>query len=117
LSTFIENVVESRYQHARDLVVGFGAVERPPSPRSSCILRPENLRSPAMLICHCECVNDRRIRQEIGAGARTVGQVGRACRAGTRCGGCVSAVAELLEKTEARPSYSSYSRPLPLAAE
>lgn len=70
--------------------------------------------SPTMLICHCECVNDRRIRQEIGAGARTVGQVGRACRAGTRCGGCVGAVAELLEKADAR---SSYSRPLPLAAE
>ena len=69
-----------------------------------------------MLICHCKLVNDRRIRDAVIAGARTVGQVGRACGAGTCCGGCVPAVAELVES--GRLDALSDSRiDLPIAAE
>ncbi len=68
-----------------------------------------------MLICHCQRVNDRRIRQALVDGARTVGQVGRLCGAGTQCGGCVPAVVQLVE--EARNLGPAGARDLPLAAE
>jgi bacterioferritin-associated ferredoxin len=50
-----------------------------------------------MLICHCHQVSDRQILSYAAEGARTVGQVGRRCRAGTCCGGCVSAVRDVLD--------------------
>lgn len=62
-----------------------------------------------MLICHCRVVSDRNIKAAVSAGARTVGQVGRACRAGTCCGGCVPAIAEIIET-------HSETRALPLVA-
>lgn len=85
-----------------------------------------------MLICHCERVNDQRIREAVENGARTVGQVGKACGAGTCCGGCVKAIAEIVEEAEGRPHLASgeqvrrlpateasprVRRPLPVAAE
>lgn len=50
-----------------------------------------------MLICHCLCVFDRDIRQAVREGAETVEEVGDACGAGAGCGGCRSAVAEIIE--------------------
>lgn len=50
-----------------------------------------------MLICHCHQVTDRTILRCAAEGARTVAQVGRLCGAGTGCGGCVSAVRDVLE--------------------
>ncbi len=76
-----------------------------------------------MLICHCERVNDRRIREVVEAGAKTVGQVGRACRAGTCCGGCARAIAEIVEEADSRATVHRLKtdggapRPLPVAAE
>jgi bacterioferritin-associated ferredoxin len=54
-----------------------------------------------MLVCHCKRVSDRTIRDAIGAGARCRGTIGRACGAGTGCGGCLPAVDAILE-TERR---------------
>jgi bacterioferritin-associated ferredoxin len=71
-----------------------------------------------MLICHCESVNDRRIREAVQGGARTVAQVGRSCGAGTCCGGCVRAVVEILETTEiVEKSHPFATHELPVAAE
>lgn len=73
-----------------------------------------------MLICHCHRVNDRRIREEARAGARTIGQIGRATRAGTCCGGCVPAIRDVLESTRRLPVLSAnglHPRELELAAE
>jgi len=41
-----------------------------------------------LLVCHCNGVCDRAIRECVGRGARSVEDVGRACGAGTECGGC-----------------------------
>ena len=41
-----------------------------------------------MLVCHCKRVCDRTIRECVERGARSVEEVGRACEAGTGCGGC-----------------------------
>jgi len=49
-----------------------------------------------MYVCHCQVVNDRRIRETIDAGARTPSQVARACGAGATCGGCVPMIRRLL---------------------
>lgn len=57
-----------------------------------------------MLVCHCKRINDKRIRQLVEAGARTVGQVASACGAGTGCGSCVPTIAEVV----------AASRPLPI---
>jgi bacterioferritin-associated ferredoxin len=41
-----------------------------------------------LLVCHCNKVCDRVIRECVDRGARSVEEVGRACGAGTACGGC-----------------------------
>jgi bacterioferritin-associated ferredoxin len=38
--------------------------------------------------CLCRAVSDRKVRKAIGRGAATIEEVGRACGAGTGCGGC-----------------------------
>ncbi len=53
------------------------------------------------MVCHCRGVNDRRIRREIAEGADTVEQIAVRCGAGSRCGGCVETVREVL--VQARP--------------
>lgn len=49
-----------------------------------------------MLVCHCEAVYERRIRDEIAQGARDEFDIALACGAGTGCGGCVPAISKLL---------------------
>ncbi|MPZ71658.1 MAG: (2Fe-2S)-binding protein [Nitriliruptorales bacterium] len=51
-----------------------------------------------MLVCHCQVVNDRRIRAEIERGARDEVDIALACGAGTQCGGCLPAVNRLLDE-------------------
>ncbi|HEX6421274.1 MAG TPA: (2Fe-2S)-binding protein [Acidimicrobiales bacterium] len=41
-----------------------------------------------MIVCHCEVVSDRQIRDAAEHGACTVDEVGERCGAGTRCGSC-----------------------------
>jgi bacterioferritin-associated ferredoxin len=41
-------------------------------------------------------VTDRRIRQAIRQGARSRGEVARACQAGGCCGGCSPSIDEIL---------------------
>ena len=48
-----------------------------------------------MIVCHCHGVTDREIRACVQQGARTHGDVGDVCGAGTGCGGCSSLVAEV----------------------
>jgi bacterioferritin-associated ferredoxin len=53
-------------------------------------------RLTAVMVCHCEAVNDVVIRDEIAAGALDSEALADRCGAGTRCGGCVSVVEQLL---------------------
>jgi bacterioferritin-associated ferredoxin len=50
-----------------------------------------------VVVCHCEAVNDERIRAEVRSGARTLTDVVLSCRAGATCGGCVPLVAEVVD--------------------
>ena len=49
-----------------------------------------------MIVCHCHGVTDREIRACVQQGARTCGDVGNECGAGTGCGGCASLVADVV---------------------
>jgi bacterioferritin-associated ferredoxin len=49
-----------------------------------------------LLVCHCAKVCDRTVRECIDAGACSVDDVGRACRAGTFCGGCIPTIGALV---------------------
>lgn len=56
-----------------------------------------------MLVCHCQSVSDREIRAVVRSGARTRSQVARACRAGSRCGGCAPTIDQILETEQVPP--------------
>ncbi len=49
-----------------------------------------------MILCHCMGVSDRAVFTAIRGGASSVGEVARACRAGTGCGGCLPLIQELI---------------------
>jgi bacterioferritin-associated ferredoxin len=49
-----------------------------------------------LLVCHCNNVCDREIRDCVDRGARSVAAVGRACGAGTECGGCAPTIRALI---------------------
>lgn len=49
-----------------------------------------------MVVCLCQGVSDREIRQAIARGAVTRKQVTRACGAGAGCGGCHESIQQLL---------------------
>ncbi|HET8938427.1 MAG TPA: (2Fe-2S)-binding protein [Polyangiales bacterium] len=53
-----------------------------------------------MIVCHCHRVCDRTIRAAVRSGACTEEAVGEVCGAGSMCGGCVPAVAEIIEEEE-----------------
>ena len=54
------------------------------------------VRRARMIVCQCEAVTDRDIRQSMAEGACTLREVARACGAGRRCGGCLPVVEALL---------------------
>ena len=49
-----------------------------------------------MVVCHCEAVNDGRIRAEVRSGATSAVQVMLRCKAGTVCGGCRPTICEVV---------------------
>jgi bacterioferritin-associated ferredoxin len=49
-----------------------------------------------LLVCHCHRVCDRIIRECIDGGARSLDDIGRACGAGTACGGCQPTIGALI---------------------
>lgn len=49
-----------------------------------------------MIVCSCLGVFERTVNRAIDGGAMTVEAVGRACGAGTDCGGCHELIEELI---------------------
>lgn len=50
-----------------------------------------------MIVCHCNAVSEREIRNAVRGGARNCQQVGRACAAGRVCGGCRPLIHRIIE--------------------
>jgi bacterioferritin-associated ferredoxin len=59
-------------------------------------LRTGNKAARILILCHCNIVSDRCVRTAVEDGAVSVDDVGRACAAGTHCGGCRPSIAALL---------------------
>lgn len=57
------------------------------------------LSSVIVIVCHCHRVTHRTVLNVVQQGARTLEEVGRACGAGTGCGGCRKSIEGLLEKS------------------
>lgn len=57
-----------------------------------------------MIVCLCAGTNDRKVKQVIDEGARSVDDVGKACGAGTRCGGCRDMIGHLIAERTAAPA-------------
>ena len=49
-----------------------------------------------MLVCHCNAVNDRVIRELIATGEMDLEALVRHCGAGARCGGCLQTVRRMM---------------------
>ncbi len=49
-----------------------------------------------MIICICKRVSDREINRRLESGCDSVGELGRACRAGTDCGACAGQLLEMV---------------------
>ena len=66
-----------------------------------------------MFVCHCRAVTDGVIRACIQGGACSVKDLGERCGAGTRCGGCLSVLNQLLTEAEAGAASLSGLTPCP----
>jgi bacterioferritin-associated ferredoxin len=49
-----------------------------------------------VIVCHCEVVSDRHIRDDIRCGARSADEIAARCGAGSRCGSCRPTIGVLL---------------------
>ena len=49
-----------------------------------------------MIVCHCNRVSDRTIRDVVRNGAGSRAEVAMACRAGRSCGGCVGTIDKII---------------------
>lgn len=56
-----------------------------------------------MYVCLCRGVSDRKVRHAIARGARSVEEIGEACGAGTRCGGCWPMLDDMLRAAGHEP--------------
>jgi bacterioferritin-associated ferredoxin len=53
------------------------------------------------LLCSCHRVADHQIARHVESGAYSMEAVQDACKAGTRCGGCLQSVEALVERLTA----------------
>ncbi|HVP27580.1 MAG TPA: (2Fe-2S)-binding protein [Myxococcota bacterium] len=56
-----------------------------------------------MLVCHCKGITERVVRRAVREGALCVNGVGRACGAGTGCGGCHATIEAIVSAECASP--------------
>ncbi len=49
-----------------------------------------------MIVCHCNRVSDRTIRDAVRNGAGSRAEVAMACRAGRSCEGCVDTIDKII---------------------
>jgi bacterioferritin-associated ferredoxin len=69
-----------------------------------------------MIVCHCQSVSDRAIRNAVRDGARCRSSVARACAAGRSCGGCTLAIDEIVRSELEQLDGQSHSMRPELAA-
>lgn len=71
-----------------------------------------------MYVCICNAVTELQVKASIDAGAATLEGVARACRAGSDCGACRTAIEEMIEDSAAaRVECCKARRELPIVRE
>jgi len=65
-----------------------------------------------VIVCHCRRVTDRQIRQAVREGAASVGEVASRCGVATACGGCATAVHEIVCHERDREGVETIISPL-----
>jgi len=70
------------------------------------------VEGPGMYVCVCRAVTDRDVCKAIDAGARSVQDVTRACRAGEDCGACRGHIEDMIAE---RSSEGLVSLRLPVS--
>ncbi len=63
-----------------------------------------------MIVCLCEAVSDRKVRDVIAGGCRTVPDIRRACGAGGSCGSCCAMLRDMLERNTAQQKVDAPGR-------
>ena len=63
-----------------------------------------------MYVCLCHGITDRQVRHALREGACSVDQVMECTAAGTCCGGCRPAIAEIVERARAEGAEAPSSR-------
>jgi bacterioferritin-associated ferredoxin len=53
-----------------------------------------------MIVCVCHAVSEEEVLTAVESGARSVGAVTRACRAGGDCGACHETIAKMVAERE-----------------
>ena len=66
-----------------------------------------------MYVCICNAVNERAVREAIGRGCRTVGDVYRNCGVRPQCGKCGVQIARFIQQPAEPPTGALW----PVAAE
>jgi bacterioferritin-associated ferredoxin len=51
-----------------------------------------------VIVCHCHRISERTVLDVVYSGALSTEEVGRACGAGTSCGGCRPTLDAIVEK-------------------
>jgi bacterioferritin-associated ferredoxin len=69
-----------------------------------------------LIVCHCQAVTDRAIRNAVRDGARCRRSVARACAAGRSCGGCTLAIDEIVRSELEQLGSQTHLRAPDLAA-
>lgn len=71
-----------------------------------------------MVVCLCQGVAEKDVREAIADGATTRKKVTRACGAGAGCGGCHQSIREIIDEHRAaarscgrRPSEGTFEEP------
>ena len=63
-----------------------------------------------MIVCLCKGVSCGAIRNAIAEGNTTVDEIGRACGAGTDCGGCHGTIEDLVDEEVGVPGLAACPR-------
>ena len=63
-----------------------------------------------MIVCVCEGVSDREVREAITEGSRTLQDIGRRCGAGTDCASCCMTLRQMIDENRPRPNESTKTR-------
>lgn len=59
-----------------------------------------------MYVCICHAVNDKQIKEAVGAGATSMRDLAKQLSVGTKCGKCVCDAKELLPSADAQKNVA-----------